>query len=529
MPPTTKFRSILILGCAWVALFPVASAAKPPNILFLLVDDLGKHDLSVEGSPFYETPHIDALAARGMRFTHGYAACQVCSPSRASIFLGQSPARHGITDWIGAASGEDWQRNDRLWPATYVRALPATSTTLAEALQAAGYATFFAGKWHLGPEGSWPEDHGFAVNRGGWDVGSPHGGYFAPWENPNLPAAYDGESLPDRLARETQAFLESSADRPFFAVLSFYSVHGPIQTTAPLWQKYRRKAIAQASTTDRAQHRFLVDRTLPVRQVQDNPIYAGMLESLDEAVGRVLETLNALEISDDTIVVFTSDNGGVSSGDAYATSNLPLRGGKGRQWEGGLRVPFYVVAPGVTPAGATCDTPVIGWDFYPTLLSLAKVPLPPEHTLDGKDLTPLLQGSTIPERPLVWHYPHYGNQGGEPSSVIRQGNHKLIHYWEDDRDELYDLSEDPGEQQDLSQEQPERTSKLRETLRTYLAQQGAQEPRPNPHFDANKMRTRRTREAGPWKEQLEKRHAQYLNPQWQPNATWWDSMLAPQD
>jgi len=266
------FALALVCGLGHLPAASAASAsASRPNVLFILVDDYGIKDVGIEGSTFYETPNIDGIARGGTRFTQGYAACQVCSPSRAAIMLGKFPARIGITDWIGAGVGESFakRRHVKLLVPDYVRNLPAADTTLAEALRQAGYATFFAGKWHLGSKGSWPEDHGFDVNVGGWDAGSPSGGYFSPWKNPNLPNGPKGESLTQRLASETIAFIEQHQDKPFLACLSFYAVHGPIQTTRPLWSKYREKAARQPAPAQR----FKIDRTLPVRQVQDNPIY----------------------------------------------------------------------------------------------------------------------------------------------------------------------------------------------------------------------------------------------------------------
>ncbi|MFP6766086.1 MAG: sulfatase [Planctomycetaceae bacterium] len=417
-----------------------------PNVLFILADDLGWRDLSIEGSPFYESPNIDRLARSGMRFTQGYAGCQVCSPSRATIMLGKTPARHGITDWIGAAEGTGWKRNTRLLPPKYRHALPAEDTTLAESFREAGYRTFFAGKWHLGGQGSFPEDHGFEFNVGGHHRGSPPGGYFAPYKNPKMTDGPAGESLPLRLARETADFIDRHPREPFFACLSFYSVHGPIQSTKPLWSKYRRKA-AQLTVPD---HRFIVDRTSPVRQVQDHPVYAGMIAAMDAAVGIALSALDRNGLAENTIVVFTSDNGGVSAGDGKATSNLPLRGGKGRQWEGGIREPFYISWPGAVTPGSTSDVPVTGADFYPTLLAMTGQNPRPEQHIDGVNLVPLLTGGSVADRLLFWHYPHYGNQGGEPGAIVRSGDWKLIHYYEDGRDELYNLVSDPGEQSDLA-------------------------------------------------------------------------------
>jgi len=526
MQMTRQLRRRVLAGCA-ALLVQAAAAADPaagrkPNVLFILVDDYGVRDVGVEGSAFYETPAIDALARGGMRFTQGYASCRVCSPSRASILLGQAPARHGITDWIGAGTGEKFarQRHTRLLVPEYVRALPAADTTLAEALKAAGYATFFAGKWHIGSKGSWPEDHGFDINKGGWDAGSPNGGYYAPWQNPNLPSGPDGESLTQRLASETIAFIESAKDKPFLAYLSFYAVHGPIQTTKELWGKYRDKAARQPAPAER----FKVDRTLPVRQVQDNPVYAGLVENMDTAVGRVLRRLDELGLADRTIVCFTGDNGGVASGDNFSTAALPYRGGKGRQWEGGLRVPFYIRAPGVTRPGSTCGTPVIHADFYPTLLQLAGLPLRPEQHVDGRSLVPLLTGGALEPRPRCGHYPHYGNQGGEPSSVIRKGEWKLIHYWEDGRNELYNLAEDMGEQRDLAAQEKTRAAALWAELEAWLTSTGARRPQPNPEY-REEWADQQRKGALAQKERLEKEHAEVLKPGWQPNPTWWKSLI----
>ncbi|MEM7336060.1 MAG: sulfatase, partial [Chloroflexota bacterium] len=398
-----------------------------PNFVFILADDLGWNDLSAEGSSFYESPHIDRIAHEGMRFTQGYAACQVCSPSRASILTGKTPPRHGITDWIGALTGEAWRQNGRfnkLLPPEYEHALRSEEITIAEALSRDGYRTFFAGKWHLGDTGSDPEDFGFEINKGGWHVGSPKGGYFAPWVNPKLESGPDGESLPIRLGNETADFMRQHQDEPFFAFLSFYSVHGPLETSQYRWEKFRQKA-CQNPKPDK---RFIFDRMLPVRQVQDCPIYAGMIEAMDEAVGIVLQAVEELNIADNTVVIFTSDNGGVSSGDSFSSSMLPLRGGKGRQWEGGIREPFYIRYPKQISANSTCDIPVSGIDFYPTMLALAGIPIPVTQQIDGVSLVNLLRGkadTAVADRDLFWHYPHYGNQGGEPSSIIRSGDWKL--------------------------------------------------------------------------------------------------------
>lgn len=519
------FRAILsgwtrpasLLTALMIALPGALGAASRPNFLFVLVDDFGWRDLSNEGSTFYETPNIDRIARSGMKFTQGYATCQVCSPSRASIMTGKFTARHGITEWIGAAQGTQWKRNTKLLPAHYEHQLALSEVTIAEALREAGYRTFFTGKWHLGNRGFYPEDQGFEFNEGGHERGSPPGGYFSPYHNPKLEDGNVGEQLPLRLAEETVKFIRAHRDEPFLAYLSFYSVHAPIQTTRALWKKYRDKAAKNPPPA----YRFIIDRTTPVRQVQDCPIYAGMIESMDGAVGLVLKTLDDLHLADNTIVIFTSDNGGVSAGDAKATSNLPLRGGKGRQWEGGIREPYYILWPGVTRPGSTCATPVTGADFYPTMLEMAGLPLRPQQHLDGLSLVPLLKAGSIPERPLYWHYPHYSNQGGDPSSIIREGDWKLIYYHEDGHKELYHLPDDIGEQHDLADQQPERAAKLFAKLDAFLKETHARFPARNPNYSEERYQQDRYRLRTRGLPALEKQHADYLKPDYVPRGGWW--------
>jgi len=491
------------------------------NFLFILADDYGYHDLSISGSKFYETPNIDRIASEGMIFTDGYAACQVCSPSRASIMTGKFPARHGITDWIGAATGENWRnagRYNQLLPPDYVHNLPKEYTTLPEAMKEAGYKTFFAGKWHLGDKGSWPEDHGFDINKGGWEKGSPMGGYFAPWENPNLESGPDGENLEMRLARETVNFMKENKDTSFFAFLSFYAVHGPIQTTQGKWAKYRQKA----EDLGIAETGFEMGHFLPIRQVQDNPVYAGLVESMDEAVGEVLKALDELELSENTVVIFTSDNGGVAAGDAFATSNLPLRGGKGYQFEGGIREPYFIKIPGMN-GGQKCTTPVTGTDFYPTILELVGADLKPNEHNDGVSLVPLLKGEKIAERPLIWHYPHYGNQGGEPSSIIREGDWKLIHYYEDGREELYNLKTDLGEKNDVAAENQEKVKVLSEKMFSYLNEVGARYPVKDSEWTAEKEEAHLENIINKRWPQLERQRLEFLSKDFDPGNNWWGS------
>ena len=463
-----------------------------------------------------------------MQFTQGYAACQVCSPSRASILTGKVTPRHGITDWIGARTGEEWRelgRENKLLPPDYDHGLRKDETTWIQVLRDSGYRTFFAGKWHLGGEGNLPEQFGFEINVGGFNVGSPPGGYFSPYNNPKLPDGPQGESLPVRLGTETAQWIESHKDEPFVAYLSFYSVHGPIQTSQDRWAKYREKAL---SNENQPESRFIMDRNLPVRQVQDCPIYGGMIEAMDDGVGVVLDTLDRLGLSENTIVCFTSDNGGVSSGDAYSTSCLPLRGGKGRQWEGGIREPFHVRAPGITQPGSTCDVPVSGIDYYATFLELAGCEIPESQIVDGLSFHQLLGGKDdeqITSRDLFWHYPHYGNQGGEPSAMIRRKNWKLIHYFEDGRDELYDLETDEEEQSDVSEGNAAQVTEMRAALDAWLIEVDAKLPIPDPAYDADKEQARLRDLENVQMPKLEQQHADYLDPNWQPNADWWQSQI----
>jgi arylsulfatase A-like enzyme len=499
------------------------SRIKKQNIVFILADDLGVNDLSFAGSKYYETPSIDRIASEGVVFNQGYAACQVCSPSRASIMTGQSAARHGITDWIGAATGEIWgnKRNTKILPPEYKHSLDDNSTTIAEALKQGGYKTFFAGKWHLGEAPSSPENNGFDVNKGGWEVGSPKGGFYAPWENPKLIAKHDGESLTMRLAQETADFITQNKDTTFFAFLSFYAVHAPIQTTEDKWRKYRNKAEKQGIPDSG----FEMERVLPIRNVQDNPIYAGLVETMDDAVGLVLNKLEELGLDENTIIVFTSDNGGVASGDAFSTSNLPLRGGKGYQWEGGIREPYIIKAPSLKNTPKSIDYPVSGIDFYPTLLDLVDVETKPTQVIDGVSLLPLLKGESLENRALFWHYPHYGNQGGEPASIIRRNEWKLIHYYEDGRDELYNLTYDSAEKQDVIKENMDLAKKLRTELDTYLQSVHANTPIENLNYNKALAKKQDENRRTKLLQNLEKQRKTFLNEDFDPGNNWYDSKL----
>ena len=517
-----SYYFLLLAAALLLACQPTAPQRPQPNVLFILADDLGYHDLSVMGSQYYETPNIDQIANQGMIFTQGYAACQVCSPSRAAIMTGKYPARLQITDWIGAKTGEAWRehkRYNKLLPADNRDHLPFEDVSLAEAMKEAGYKTFFAGKWHIGSEGSYPEDHGFDINKGGWEKGSPIGGFYAPWTNPRLENGPNGESLTMRLANETANFIKSNKEAPFLAYLSFYAVHGPIQTTQEKWQKYRDKAEAQGI----AESGYVMEHFLPIRQVQDNPVYAGLVETMDDAVGIVLQALKEAGVDENTIVVFTSDNGGVASGDAFSTTNLPLRGGKGYQWEGGIREPYFIRVPWMEHKGAKTDVQAIGMDFYPTLLDLAGIPLKPEQHMDGVSLLPVLEGKEIADRPLFWHYPHYGNQGGEPSGIMRKDDWKLIHYYEDGRNELYNLQTDLSETTDVAKDHPEIVSQMKQELDTWLEETKAWMPSPDPEYNEQLAQERHERIVNERWPQLEQQRLNFLSKDYDPGNAWWGS------
>lgn len=447
-----------------------------PNIICFVVDDLGYMDISPNNPAcFYETPNLKRLAETGMRFTSGYAACPVCSPTRASLISGKYPQRIGITDYIGAAQPDKWNRPTKLLPAPYRERLPHEETTFAEMAKKSGYATFFAGKWHLGPEGFWPESQGFDINMGGIDRGGPYGGkkYFSPYGNPRLADGPPGEHLPDRLASETVRFMEQNRQGPFLAYFCFYSVHTPLMSREDLRQKYE----AKAKSLKHDGPAWRRERERQVRLIQDHAVYAGMVEAMDQAVGKVLDALDRLGLADNTVVIFTSDNGGLSTSEGHPTSNLPLRAGKGWMYEGGIRVPWIIRAPGLTKPGSVCDTPMISNDLYPTIMELAGTRL--DHPVDGKSLVPLLRGENLSDRPLFWHYPHYGNQGGAPGGAVRDGDWKLIEWYEDGTRELFNLRDDLSETNNLASKMPSKVDDLAAKLESWRKDVGAVMPTPN--------------------------------------------------
>ena len=459
-------------GCARASVAPAAKGR--PNFVFFLIDDFGWKDLGCYGSTFYETPNTDRLAARGTRFTSAYAASPVCSPTRASIMTGKNPARLHLTNFL---VGDRWPKDSPIRPVTWQHFLPLEERTLAKALKQAGYATGFVGKWHLGNAPYTPEAHGFDYNKGGCHMGGP-ATYFDPYRIPNLPDRKKGEYLNDRLTDEAETFLEANRDRPFLLYFAHYAVHIPLQAKKEHADKYAAK---KDGLPPAAGPTFGKEGEHKVRLVQDHPVYAGMVQSMDESVGRIMKKLEDLGLDSSTVVFFMSDNGGLSTAEGHPTSNVPLRAGKGWLYEGGIREPMIVRWPGVTREGSTCDVPVISDDFCPTILEMAGLPPGPEPHADGASLVPILTGrGDLRRKALYWHYPHYSNQGGRPSGAVRAGDWKLIEQFEDGRAELYNLKDDLAETSDLATRMPDRARELQRMLAAWRTAVGAQMPAPNP-------------------------------------------------
>ncbi|WP_264556851.1 sulfatase [Halocatena marina] len=464
-----------------------------PNVLCIIADDLGWRDIGSYGSSFYETPNIDAFSRDGIQFTDAYASAPVCSPTRASVMSGKYPACVSITNWI---AGEE---RGKLLPPEYHHRLPDEETTLAEAFADAGYGTVHVGKWHLGGEerNSNPEDHGFDVNVGGCGWGSPSNGYFGPWGIPTLDEGPEDEGryLPDRLGEEAAGIVEDRADseEPFFLQYNPYLVHTPLQAPEETVENYERKRqrlgldkVQEVEVDGRFPAEHKKDGRIKRRLVQSHPTYAAMVEALDRNVGRVLAALERSGQAENTVVVFTSDNGGLATAEGSPTTNRPLREGKGWMLEGGNRVPFVVRWPGVTDqpgAPDLCETPVTTPDIYPTLLGAAGVDSPGDQTLDGVDLRPLFDGKTLDREAIFWHYPHYGNQGGTPASAVRAGDWKLVEFFEDDHVELYHLGEDVREQRNLADHRSEKVDELRRRLREWRDDVDASLPTENPEYE----------------------------------------------
>lgn len=457
-------RSVFIFLFALLS-FSIYSAERP-NIVFILIDDMGLTDVGCFGSKFYETPNIDKLSKSGMKFTSAYSACTVCSPTRASFLTGQYPARLHITDWIAGHV----RPFAKLKVPDWTMYLPLEEDNLAKRLKSAGYASASIGKWHLGGAQYYPDKQGFDLNIGGTDKGQPPS-YVAPYKIATLPEGPPGEFLSDRLTIEALKFIEGNKDRPFFLYLPHFAVHQPIAGKADVIEKYRKK----------------LDPTAP----QHNAKYAALVESIDDSVGKIVAKLEELKLSERTIVVFTSDNGGLLP----VTSNVPLRAGKGSAYEGGVRVPMIVTWPGKIAAGSECSTPVITADYYPTFLELTSTPDSPGHIVDGESLVPLLkQTGALKRGKIYFHYPHYHPGGATPYGAVRSGDFKLIEFFETGKVELYNIKEDIGERTDLSEQQPAKAAELKKALHDWRAAVGAQMPTENPNYDAAKDKAKSSKE-----------------------------------
>ena len=462
------FLIALLAGCGTVKRDEANDpAAARPNIVIIKVDDLGWKDLGFMGSRYYETPNVDRLASEGMSFTNAYAAAANCAPSRACMISGLNTPRHGI--YTVANSDRGNKKTLKIIPTLNNEVLPDTVYTLAEMLRDNGYVTGTFGKWHLGKD---PGTQGFHVNVGGNHRGSPgKGGYFSPYAIENISDGPEGEYLTDRLAREAIKFVQDYRDTTFFLYVPFYTVHTPIMGKDEWVKKFEKK---QGSNG------------------QDRPDYAAMVASMDENVGRIMAVLDSLGLQQNTIVFFTSDNGGIRD----VSYQDPLRAGKGSYYEGGIRVPLIVRWPGTVQPASRSDVPVTNMDFYPTIQKMIQA-APAKEFLDGDNITPVLKGESFPERTLFWHFPIYlqaynpkEDNGRDPlfrtrpGSVIRKGNWKLHEYFEDNAIELYDLDSDPGEKNNLADENPEKAKELLNSLREWRQQTNAPVPNErNPLYD----------------------------------------------
>jgi arylsulfatase A-like enzyme len=442
---------------------------RRPNIVFIFIDDMGWRDVGFMGSQYYKTPNIDRLASQGMVFTNAYSNAPNCAPARACLLSGQYSPRHGVYTVASSSRGKSKLR--KLIPIENTTDLDSNIVTIAEALKPAGYVSVSIGKWHLGDDPQFgPIAQGFDVNVGGYSSGHPQKGYFVPYKNPELPDGPPGEYLTDRLTDEALNFIETNKDQPFFLYLPHYAVHTPLQAKEELIEKYKNK---------------------PGSNGQNNPKYAAMIESTDEGVGRILDKLDELELTEDTIIFFFSDNGGVRT----ITSNEPLRGGKGMLYEGGIREPMAVRWPGVVGPGTTSDTPVIGVDVFPTILEMAGVPTPEGKLLDGVSIVPLLKREGDLEREAIfWHFPAYlqGKAEGardphfrtRPAGAVRAGDFKLIEYFEDGDLELYNLADDISEQNNLADTMPEKAAELHRLMLDWRKEVNAPVPTElNPEYD----------------------------------------------
>lgn len=534
----------------------INNSQKKWNVIFFLIDDLGWKDFGYQGSSMYETPTIDKLAKQGVRFTQAYAACHVCSPTRASILTGEYPARLKLTDWLPGRKDFPFQKLESR--ELTVQHLPYNQPTLPKVLKENGYKTAIFGKWHLGWDDTTyansPQRQGFDIHIPDWNAGWPNGTYFSPYGLKGLEGGPDGEYLTDRLTREAMKWVAENKDRPFFLYLANFAVHDPIQGRGDLVVKYEKKLnqmrvkeesgemkgnvssnnifnskeerengyVLEGNPDDpnpisrqdldsmykEKEYRgfsLLPNRTVKIRQNQTNPVFAAMVESVDESLAHVLAKLKELGLQDNTIIIVFSDNGGMSAANfgkpvrnidpcdldkAFSTSNLPLRGGKGWLYEGGIREPLIIYIPNSPANGSVVNTPVISTDFYATIMDLLNLPLTNgQDGVDGMSLIPLLRGQKneqkqIEQRALYWHFPHYSNHGAQsPGGAVRFGDYKLIEYYENNTVQLFNIKDDPGEHNDLSKTELQMADKLRNMLHDWRKSVDAVMPSNNPNYN----------------------------------------------
>ena len=457
---------LFVLGCN--------SNNSTPNVIFILVDDLGWNDLGYSGSTFYESPNIDNLSKESFQFTNAYAASPVCSPTRASIMTGKHPARVNITDWI---PGDDPQNRPLLGPQD-LHELPLKEITIAEKLKESGYNTFYVGKWHLGSQGFYPEDNGFDINIGGFEKGSPMGGYYSPYKNPKLNDGPKGEYLTDRLTDESIKLIKShNKNEPFALFLSFYNVHTPIQANEKHINYFNKKISEMADNEVRTKS----EGDAITRLNHTNPEYASMVYAVDENVGKLIKSLKDSDLYENSLIIFTSDNGGLSTLKRIApTSVYPLRAGKGWLYEGGIRIPQLIKSPGNTENVIVNDI-TASYDLFPTILDFAGIKN--NIDIDGISLTPILNGqSEIDREDIFWHFPHYHGSLWKPGSAIRSGDWKLVFHYESNNSELFNLKEDPGEINDLSLLFEEKKQILLNKLNNLKNETNANKVSINPNF-----------------------------------------------
>jgi len=510
-----SFVFVLILLIGFSITSCQRSKENPPNVVFFLVDDLGWRDVGCYGSSFYETPNIDRFAEQGVRFSSAYAACHVCSPTRASIITGMYPASINLTDWLPGRLDFPFQK---LKNVEINQHIPYDVTTLPEVLKENGYKTAIYGKWHLGEDSASTSRQGFDVHIPEWNKGWPNLGYFSPFGLKGIADDPDSTYLTDRLTDEALKYIEENKDNPFFLYLAHFAVHDPIEGRPDLVDKYTEKLISEGKqdrspfvleanpdekdlvkVEDHSGFRIFKDNTVKIKQNQDNVEFAGMVESMDESLGRVLEKLKELEIEDNTIVIFYSDNGGMSAANfydperviaedqlnkAFSTSNLPLRGGKGWMYEGGIRVPLIIKWPGKGLQGVECSVPVSSPDFFPTILDMIGIQSKSAEKKDGLSIAPLVKGEKQIDRDAIfWHFPHYSNHGKQsPGGAVRCCDYKLLEYYENNTIQLFNLKEDIDEEHDHSIKEPEKAEELRQMLHNWLKSTGARQMQPNPDY-----------------------------------------------